>query len=200
MITHLFSAEDLDEILAEPDDCKIRIVEDAVSYPAKPGKGEIPRIVKRLRATTDTVHGIARKAAHGRSFRPGILVGGTTADCWKCQQSFFVDIEHSYTVSQSLKICERVGIIPNIIYPTFNFSPTNQRYRMVFLAPEPIYDPNVRDEIQKTLIALFHGDEKTFDKARLFFGGNFCLWVDKQARLDIPKLLSLRKEGGLYVA
>jgi hypothetical protein len=200
MISNLFSAEEVENLSSDSESGDISLMVDFFPFSNKPDDSDIPQIIHRMRVRKTSVLGIAFLAASGHTFRPGILVGGTTGKFWEFQQIFFVDIEHGYTVSQSIAICERVGIVPNIIYPTFNYRPNGQRYRLVFITPKPIYDPNVRDDIQKILTALFHGDEKTFDKARLFFGGNFCFRVDKQARLDVPRLLILRKEGTLHVA
>lgn len=179
----------LENVLIEASNCDIRIMEDSISFHKKPDKNDISRIVKRLRDTVDTVDGIARKAAYGRTFRPGILFGGTSTEYWICQQCFFVDVEHSYTVSQGIAICKRAGMVPNIIYSTFHYRPSDQRYCIVFVTPEPIFDVKLRDAIQDALFHLFHSDPQTNSRERMFLGGRLVFWEDKTARLDVQKLL-----------
>ena len=168
----------------------VRVMLDNQYYSCKP-VNETRYIVPRLKSADITIDQLARKLSGGYSCRPGLLVGGCKAENWTGQQCFFLDVdkESCMTVQIALEISEGEDIVPNIIYPSFRFTHSCQRFRMVFVAPEIIRDREVRDRIQRKLMYIFHCDKRTFARERIFFGGNACFWVDCEARLNVRKFL-----------
>lgn len=182
--------EKLDFVDFSGEDNTVRIMLDNQYYLCKP-VNETKYIAPRLKSADITIDQLARKLSGGYSCRPGLLAGGCKAENWTGQQCFFLDVdkESCMTVQTALKISEREDITPSIIYPSFRFTPSCQRFRMVFSVPGIIRDREVRDRIQRKLMDIFHCDWRTFARERVFFGGNACFWVDCEARLNVKKFL-----------
>lgn len=172
------------------EESTVRVMLDNQFYSCKP-VNEMNFIAPRLKSADIAIDQLARKLSGGYSCRPGLLVGGCKAKNWTGQQCFFLDVdrESCMTVQTALKLSAREDIAPNIIYPSFRFTLSCQRFRMVFVVSEIIRDREVRDRIQKKLMDIFHCDRQTFTLERIFFGGNACFWVDCKARLDVKKFL-----------
>lgn len=175
----------------------------ARSCQKKPNDDEIKKMIRGFRTQWVSVGKLAYLLACGRTCRPGILPDGKTKGTdWQMQQCFFIDVENGITVSDALDICRKRGLVPNIIYPSFRYTPSAQRFRLVFVASEIIRDGALRDQIQEKLIALFHADRVTKDRVRIFFGGECCFGVDDRARMDVEKMKNRidREKGGNRLA
>jgi hypothetical protein len=176
-------------------DSRIPVMMHSISFDHKPSPKETASIIKQFRTEWVTINQLAYYLACGRTCRPGILVGGSKTENWQSQQGFFVDIDASNTVLGALKLCREHGLTPDIIYPSFRFTPKSQRFRLVFIASDVIYNENVRDQIQNKLIEIFHSDTATKDRNRIFFGGETCFWADDMPRFDAETFLNKESRG-----
>lgn len=179
------------------DDRKITLAVNLKCWTRKPKKEEFAGMVPFFKKMTITFTRLEEYIVYGCTIRPAILEEGKTkSQYFVGQQCFFVDVDGTHTVQKSLDICRELDMKPNLIYPTFNFKPSNPRHRIVFIAPNVIYDADLRDRVQNKLIDIFHSDPNSRDRVRQFAGGKIILWPDERARLDIDKLLELDVEKG----
>ena len=190
-----FMDEAIDNEPLENDGGRFSVMLHHTSFAYKPGGKEVASMIKGFKTQRITVNQLAYLLACGRTCRSGILENGGKAENWQFQQCFFVDVDGTKTVPEALKICRKLDLIPNIVYPSFRYTPDNQRFRIVFVASEIIRDGALRDRVQQRLIEIFDSDPKTKDRARIFFGGETYFWVDDTARMDVAALF--RQEWGV---
>ncbi len=161
------------------------------SWKQKPTSEDFKKMSYKMTTQTVTFNQLVQFITFGRTCRPAILAeGGASDKDFLGQQAFFIDVDGTRTVAQSIAICKRRGIVPNIIYPSFNFGPTHQKHRLVFIAPDIIRDVELRKQIQKELSDIFLADPMTIPPHTMFAGGQTYFWADDIARLDINELLS----------
>lgn len=170
---------------------QVSVMMDDLYYSSKPDE-ELKFIVPRLKTTELTVTQLTQMVCMGYTCRPGLLSGGCKEINWVEQQCFFLDIDTGRKVSEAIRQAEKIGIIPNIIYPSYHYTPSAQRYRMVFIAQEAIRNGIVRDKVQQKLMKIFGCDNRTAARNRVYFGGNACFWEDNDARFDTDAFLKMR--------
>lgn len=179
------------------DDRKITLMVNLTCWRQKPQKREFAMMVPFFRSMTITFGKLEKYLVYGCTMRPAILQAGkTTSEYFEGQQCFFVDVDGTHTVQRSIDICQEYGIQPNIIYPTFRYKPSDQRHRLVFIAPSIIRNADLRDTIQAKLIEIFRSDPNSRDRARQFCGGKILFWADERSRLDVSQLLGTDFEEG----
>lgn len=142
-------------------------------YSRKPSEREVAKIVKNLELQELTPCDIRNRIPSGISFRPAIFDG----DKFVSQQLFYVDVDNVNeirSVKDNLCLCERLNLVPMLVYKTFRGNFENQKHRICFATDEPITDIKVRNKIQKKLTAIFAGDTAANNEKRLLFGGNLC--------------------------
>ena len=142
------------------------------NYNIKPSKNEIGYIQKNIKETTIAINDLANELCHGATFKPGVLVGGMTADCWKEQQLFGLDFDDGMTIEEAYNIAKNNNIIPVFMYTTFSHTENHHKFRMVFCNDSIVTDIKTRDKLQISLMNIFKKtDAKCKNRDRLFFGG-----------------------------
>lgn len=167
----------------------IQVMMDHQFYDHKPKDDEIKSIVQNLQTCSVTIRELAQYCGCGYSWCPGILEDGKRAIDWVGQQCFALDIDGTISVEKAKELSKRNGLVPNIMYPSFNYSPNQPKFRMVFVAPEIIREKEIRDRVQERLQLLYYADPVCNNANRIFFGGYVQFSVDSKARLDIKGLL-----------
>lgn len=129
-------------------------------------------VQKSLEETEISIEDLATALTNGASFKPAVLRNGRKAENWHCQQLFGLDFDDGTTIEQAYeKVCN-LGILPIFIYTTFSHKDDHHKFRMIFCADTVIYDGDIRDKLQATLMGIIGGiDEVCFNRDRLFFGG-----------------------------
>lgn len=182
---------------------KVKVHVDNVCYKEKPKNFSV---IKPRLQTNDTICEIdllslIHMIEKGYSISPGILKNGMTAKHWVEQTLFMIDIDNTdenvplLSSMNALKLCEDNGILPILLYYTFNNTTDKPKFRLVFMMDEPIIDNKIREQVISTLIDLFPQSDKACKNAdRIFLGTNQSVLVyDLDARINIDKVLSLSK-------
>lgn len=113
---------------------------------------------------------------------------------WIEQQLFVLDIDKKISSKEAIARCHRLHISPIFCYNSFSDTGSKEtgynRFRMVFMAPEPIVDIQVRHLINKSLSTLFpERDKKCDEESHLFYGGKKIIYKDFKARIDIHSVV-----------
>ena len=149
----------------------IQVMMDKHHYQKKPEGYEVGRIQNSLIATTLTVEQLANELTSGATIRPGVLVGGRSAECWQCQQVFMVDIDEGATLDDTYERFMRAGITPVFAYESFSSTVEHEKFRFVFVTSEVITDGTTRDRLQAVLMKIArYADASCKNRDRLFFG------------------------------
>ena len=129
-----------------------------------------------------TIPELARLLTLGCSFTPGVFRDGKRSnDTWVQQQAFGLDFDHDYRIDEFLDACDRWQIHPAFLYPTFNHTEDEHRFRAVFVNDTVVTDKRLRKLIQGLLMLMFTKpgtvkdatpDTQCTDAARLFCGTN----------------------------
>jgi hypothetical protein len=178
----------------------IDVMLDRTQYTSKPPKGNpiwgrINQAVARNRESIP-IPELAHLLTLGCTFAPGVFRDGKRSnDTWVQQQVFGLDFDHDYRIEEFLAACERWRIQPAFVYPTFNHTEQEHRFRAVFVNDVLVTDKRLRKLIQGLLMLMFTSENATPDKAcmdpaRLFCGTNKPLIVHSyDARLNAIDLL-----------
>lgn len=136
----------------------------------------------------------------GCSFSPSVFRDGKrTNDTWVRQQVFALDCEKGYGPTDFLHLCGMWGVRPVFLYPSFNHTEDQPRFRAVFACDQVITDRRLRQLTQGLLMDMFDGkhigqpttiDPQCRDFARFFLGTNKPLiYEDYGARINPIGLL-----------
>ena len=168
-------------------------------YNSKPDSNETKKIQKLLHKTEIDIKELAFGLSHGATFKPALL-NGTKSKDWTQQQLFALDFDHDTTIQKELDRCKELNnILPCFGYTSFRHTEQEHHFRLIFCTDTVITDRQQRDNLQKTLIAIFHSDEVTYDCTRLFYGGKSLICnsydnrinakqvIDKYYKLTLPK-------------
>lgn len=85
-----------------------------------------------------------------------------------------VDIDGGMTIEQAMNdpyVIQYAGII----YPTWNNTPSHNRFRIVFFLEKTIQDANTMESAYTGLIRMFGGDGACKDACRIFYGNKKAL-------------------------
>lgn len=153
----------------------------------KPTSEEISMIAKHFIATTLNPHLLKKAIEDGKSIQPYITELGY-------QQVFFVDVDNTHkecfrSITRNLQKAEANMLPPVLVYPTFSYTPANQKHRMVFLLDRPITDEITRDRIQNFLNHIFMGDSRTKNKKRIFYGASKRVCFSSESVIDTDAIL-----------
>ncbi len=160
---------------------KLKVHIDTKGYMEKPTGKEVGMIKIRLQKNASpsivTVEELIQKIRTGHSISPGIM-GGMSANDWKEQQLFLVDIDNEEDgpilyFKDAKRICAKHGLSPAFIYQTFNYCKEKPKFRIAFIMDAPVTDEAVRKRIIETLVKLFPQSDKSCVNAdRIFHGTN----------------------------
>lgn len=192
---------------------------DSTQYKQKPN-GEAAVIRNRLAKTPEINISLSEfanvVAVCGQTFSPAVLSGGSNSNNWVKQQIFGIDIDNKnentstggenqspniLSVSDALQRCRIKGIEPALIYETFSSTNEQQKFRMVFVSPQIITDPFMRDCIQRAIMDIFpECDTSCKDRARFFYGGKNIVHINDNAFLSENSIAYLYKQGKISIA
>lgn len=136
---------------------------------------------------------------------------------WRYQQILAVDIDNAdkdglkasgedyLSMKQAKERCCELAVPPAFMYHTLSSTPTWERYRIVWVLDEPIYDPYILSRAMRALFSVLvtvkedgeeahHADEKCADLSRVFFGGKDIKYLNPKAITETTALLTLGKE------
>ena len=173
---------------------------DSTRYTCKP-KEDIGTLKRRLQSerniTELSLADIAEKIGQGYSVSPGVMVGGVEAKHWTGQQLFLIDIDNDkpgaiLSPAGALEICAANDLQPVFWYESFRSSTAKPKFRLAFVAAEPVTDTQQRALIIETLISLFAQSDTSCKNAdRFFFGTNGPVQIlDLSARINIESVCS----------
>ena len=138
---------------------------DTKSYSDKPtDNNEIGGIVNRLknknRVSDLSIEDICIVITEGRAITGGVLHGKTAND-WKQQQLFLIDVDNKldelprYTPKEAENLLNDNGIPVCFAYYTYSHTPKIQKFRLVMACEEVIYEPSEAVNITKGILSLF---------------------------------------------
>ena len=156
----------------------------------KPTSEEIAKIAKHFTTTTLNPHLLKKAIESGKSILP--CVTNEFGEFY--QQVFFVDVDNNTnetfrSVTRNLQKAQANMLPPILIYPTFSYTPANQKHRMIFLFDRAIDDAVTRDRIQIFLNNTFMGDSRTKNKKRIFYGTSKRAFFSSKSAIDTDAIL-----------
>lgn len=188
---------------------------DGVKYKIKPTDSEIGKLKVRFtqaRTVKDlTAEQIAACLTAGRTVQPGVTPyseetrkkgnKGTVKEDFTRQTVFMDDIDNKLpdaeieTPAHVAEVLAAHNLKAAFMYPTFNSTPDNPRFRFAVVSDEEFTDKDERDRVQAALIALFpQSDAGCTNADRMFFGTNQGLidgYTDFEAVCRKADLLAL---------
>ena len=188
---------------------------DGVKYKIKPTDSEIGKLKVRFtqaRTVKDlTAEQIAACLTAGRTVQPGVTPyseetrkkgnKGTVKEDFTRQTLFMDDIDNKHTdipletPAHVAEVLAAHNLKAAFMYPTFNSTPENPRFRFALVSDEEFTDKDERDRVQAALIALFpQSDAGCTNADRMFFGTNQGLldgYTDFEAVCRKADLLAL---------
>lgn len=171
---------------------KIKCMLDNIEYNSKPKGTEIGKIQNRLEVSQKeiSVEELAYKLSSGCTFKPAFLNGRKTSD-WLQQQVFALDFDENTTIEEQLNLCQSLNIFPSFGYTSFNHTDYKHKFRLVFVCDCVIYDINLRNKLQLTLLGIFNkSDQVTFDASRLFFGGKKLIYENYNSTINAISIIN----------
>jgi len=157
-------------------------------YNSKPDSNETKKIQKLLHKTEIDIKELAFGLSHGATFKPALLNGTKSID-WTQQQLFALDFDHNTTIQKELDRCKEYNILPCFGYTSFSHTEQEHHFRLIFCTDKVITDRQQRDNLQKTLIAIFHSDKVTYDCTRLFYGGKSLICDSYDNRINAKQVI-----------
>ena len=160
---------------------------DAIEMTQKPSGmiiGEISNYLARSEGVLIPVEFLAMAlvAPYGYTFCPAmcrpVTERGLIDKNWKSQQVFAIDIDQNLPFEDAKNRWERYGIPPAFAYTTFSDT-DRTKYRIVFVMDSAVTDIKLRKGIMESFGRLYpEMDRKTFNPARMFFGGKELIYTD----------------------
>lgn len=169
----------------------VTLMLDSHAYKEKPPKpkkkGEITEHQKsatRLRSgkCTLSLPEFVETVLTGHSFIPAeFQKGRCIRQNWISQQVFALDFDSGWTLEAFWKMSNKYGIQPFLVYPSFSYTPEDERFRAVFVCDQVIYDLRLRDLVQNVFFDMYSAmtasGKLTPDKicrppSHFFFGTN----------------------------
>lgn len=171
---------------------KIKCMLDNIEYNSKPKGTEIGKIQNRLEVSQKeiSVEELAYKLSSGCTFKPALLNGRKTSD-WLQQQVFALDFDENTTIEEQLNLCQSLNMLPSFGYTSFNHTNYKHKFRLVFISDCIIYDIDLRNKLQLTLLGIFNkSDQVTFDASRLFFGGKKLIYENYNSTINAISIIN----------
>ena len=184
------------------DDIFLTLNIDSTAYEKKPDKKQVGVIQKRIGTCkrTITVEEFIQSIENGSSFKAAALNGNKNVD-WESQQIFALDIDNDENSiakygllmpEDAVKRFVDLGILPAFYYESFSSTKEKPKFRIIFIAKNPVIDIRIRNAIQAALMTIMpEADKACKDLSRLFFGTNSeCILVNKnEVCIDIYNLI-----------
>lgn len=161
------------------NDIKVNVMFCEKHFDKKPSGAEIAKLQKQFQKTTISIKDLAYAMSSGCTFKPAYM-NGTKNEDFISQQVFAIDFDHGTTIESELNKCKSLGIMPIFGYTTFSHTPESNRFRLVFLNNEVIYDIKKRRKLQYSLMKAFgFCDPACKDETRMFFGGKSLILLEE---------------------
>lgn len=156
----------------------------------KPTCEEIAKIARHFTTTTLNPHLLKKAIEDGKSIQP--YIENEFGEAY--QKIFCVDVDNSNketfrSITRNLQKAEANMLTPLLVYPTFSYTPDNQKHRMVFLFDRAIDDAVTRDRIQNYLNHTFMGDSLTKNRKRIFYGSSKRACFTSESAIDTDAIL-----------
>lgn len=166
------------------NDIKVNVMFCGKHFDKKPSGAEIAKLQKQFQKTTISIKDLAYAMSSGCTFKPAYM-NGTKNEDFISQQVFAIDFDHGTTIESELNKCKSLGIMPIFGYTTFSHTPESNRFRLVFLNNEVIYDIKKRRKLQYSLMKAFgFCDPACKDETRMFFGGKSLILLEEDNVID----------------
>ena len=128
----------------------------------------------------------------GALWKSSLLIGGAKNDNFKCAYVLSLDFDDGTKFDDFIKEAEKIGLEPTFIYETLSSTDKFNRFRVVYRLDEPIYDKQLKTELQLKLMSIFPNcDNACKDLSRLWVGGKNLVYYDLNNTLNIDTLNSL---------
>ncbi|MGM0947013.1 MAG: hypothetical protein ACQEW9_17700 [Bacteroidota bacterium] len=102
----------------------------------------------------------------------GVMPSSRKTKNWQSQQVFGLDFDTGILPEVVISRCEKVKLIPNILYHTFSDTPELRKFRLVFILTTSITEPEGAKNFIKYLLEIFpEADKRCKDLSRMFLGG-----------------------------
>lgn len=168
---------------------------DTVGFDHRPTRQEAAEIHKRIATekSTLTVEEFATLVSDpidGRSFCPAIFSSEVRErENWHGQQSHVRDFDATLPFSDAKDRCAKYDLGLAFAYETHS-SLNADRFRLVFVLPEPISDIRLWQIIQRALASIFpEADSSCHEPARMFYPGKRLMFSNFDATLDVKTLI-----------
>lgn len=171
------------------NDIKVNVMFYGKHFDKKPSGAEIALLQKRFQKITISIKDLAYAMSSGCTFKPAYM-NGTKNEDFISQQVFAIDFDHGTTIESELNKCKSLGIMPIFGYTTFSHTPESNRFRLVFLNNEVIYDIKKRRKLQYSLMKAFgFCDPACKDETRMFFGGKSLILLEEDNVIDGNRII-----------
>lgn len=109
-----------------------------------------------------------------------------------------VDVDGAQTIEHALKN-RWVSKYCSLLYTTASHKPESPRFRLVFVLPKTITDPNELKAASLSLARRCGGDLSATDAARMFYGAMYCRTILLGKKLNQLTLDSLISDGKVQI-
>lgn len=128
----------------------------------------------------------------GALWKSSLLIGGAKNDNFKCAYVLSLDFDDGTKFDDFIKEAKKIGLEPTFIYETLSSTDKFNRFRVVYRLDEPIYDKQLKTDLQLKLMSIFPNcDNACKDLSRLWVGGKNLVYYDLNNTLNIDILNSL---------
>ena len=172
---------------------KLKLHLDAENQPKKPIGRKIGaisnRVTQQLTECTPAELADFLTPPYSRTMVPGIMNGKRKNENWTEQQVFAIDIDSDLNHDQAIERLKSFGLSCTFSYSTFSCGPEKDKYRLVFVLPEPIKEKKKYKMISQYFKWLFpEMDKHCTHESAMFHGGKEILSNDYEFELSIFEL------------
>lgn len=128
----------------------------------------------------------------GALWKSSLLIGGSKNDNFKCAYVLSLDFDEGIKFDDFIKEAKKIKLEPTFIYETYSSEANFNKFRAVYRLDEPIYDKQLKTELQLKLMNIFPNcDKHCKDLSRLWVGGKNLVYYNLNNTLNIDTLNSL---------
>lgn len=120
-------------------------------------------------AVEDTLEELAKSISDGWAFSYQFIDNTRKKDNFLATDILAIDVDNGYSISEILKN-PIVSAYCSLLYTTVNHTPDHHRFRLIFILPRTITDPEELRAATRSLAKRLNGDLSATDPARMFYG------------------------------
>ena len=147
---------------------------DPRKHNRKPDKIDIGKINNRLLVNHKigcSIDDLTSFISRGHSVSPALFVEERSLVGFFAAHMLFLDIDYGISIEEFRKASMDFDLFPNLIYPTYNHTSDNPRFRVVYLLDQVISNLKVYKYLLKGLGNLFPDvDPSCLEPSRIFHG------------------------------